>query len=210
MNRKTKLLILFFIFQYNISAEYLYFKKEPIIKDIVSNIPSGVSAIDYNLISQYTGKENWTLCFDSEVDSPRPNVFHEKCDGHSHTVSILEYNGRKFGGYSNIDWGSPAGYYHSKEARLIDFDNQILYETGTHYTIGDNAIRVDPNIGPSWRAGHDLSFIYPKNVNYDFQKNGGYCSSHTYKNWNPTICGIYNNNLVGFSYIPKIKVYILN
>ena len=34
MNRKTKLLILFFIFQYNISAEYLYFKKEPIINYI--------------------------------------------------------------------------------------------------------------------------------------------------------------------------------
>lgn len=207
MNKKL-ILILFFIFQYNISAEYLYFKKEPIINNASSAIPPGVIASDYNLISSYTGKKNWTLCFDSEVDLARPNIFHEQCDGHSHTVSILEYGGRRFGGYSNIDWGSPTGYYHSKEARLVDFDNKILYETGTHYAIGDNAIRVDPNVGPSWGAGHDLSFIYPENVDYYFQENGGYCTGHTYKNWSSSICGI--TYRFYFQEIPKIKVYTLN
>lgn len=46
----------------------------------------------------------YTLCWKGTANNWNNSIFHEKCDGKRHTLSIFSCNNKVFGGYADIAW----------------------------------------------------------------------------------------------------------
>lgn len=75
------------------------------------------------------------------------NSFHQLCDGHQHTITLVKTLGknRRFGGYSNVDWGSSKGFHRSESSFLFSFDLKACYLINHKKA---NAVYCDKNYGP--------------------------------------------------------------
>ena len=55
--------------------------------------------------------------------------FHRKCDNKGATVTLIETTkGRRFGGYTSLNWSSDEGWKDDKEAFLFSLDNDKKYD----------------------------------------------------------------------------------
>ena len=48
----------------------------------------------------------WILCYNQSSHGDLDTTFHEKCDGKSNTVTIVQEQEFVFGGYTDIPWGN--------------------------------------------------------------------------------------------------------
>ena len=58
----------------------------------------------------FSPKDKWTILYRGTRDVFGSDDFHSRCDGHSDTLTILKANGSSyiFGGFTSVDWASPA------------------------------------------------------------------------------------------------------
>ena len=47
----------------------------------------------------------WLLCHRASTHGWNVSIFHSRCDGKNHTVTIIKVGNYTFGGYTDIAWG---------------------------------------------------------------------------------------------------------
>jgi hypothetical protein len=150
------------------------------------DVPDSEDRAEIEFIHSVIGETSWELCFDTSVDGWTPEAFHSGCNGKGSTVTIANVPGQtvRFAAYSNIDWGSPEGYYFSTESRLMNLTDQTSYRAEGIYETGEKGVSVDQAKGPAFGAGHDLVFLYGGHSSMP----NGYCFGHTYAGWDKADC----------------------
>ena len=110
--------------------------------------------------------------------------FHRKCDNKGATVTIIETTkGRRFGGYTSLNWDSSSGWKNDKEAFLFSLDNDKKYEV-----IQEAKYKVWSNAGYGQWFGNNgnIGLAYEKNYfigNDTHRENfGNKCYSTTVEN----------------------------
>jgi hypothetical protein len=158
---------------------------------------------DIEYIESLIGEKEWIICYDSGNGALIGIDYHIGCDGKGATVTIAEYNGKKFGGYSPIDTGSADGYHGAPTARIFDLTNQISAAPTGQYS-GSRDVYVKAGAGPAWGWGHDLRL-------YDNSDNYGSCDGgNTYPGWEAINCGGISGAHVAFTGHTIARVYEVN
>ena len=92
------------------------------------------------------GDRTMRLLYRGSEDGFDSEVFHQKCDGLSPTLTVARskvYN-RVFGGYTEQPWKSDGTYGEDTQAFLFSVTNQIIYEKKS----GLLAVQHNSNYGP--------------------------------------------------------------
>lgn len=127
-------------------------------------------------------KINYKLLYRASTDGDKAEIFHDKCNEISGTLSIIKTSENiKFGGYTEALWD---GYGFKKDEKAFCFSLNLnkIY----NISIADQAIKSEELLGP--RFANTLFGIYD-----DAFKEGGWCSYN-----NDTQYGkIENNEITG-------------
>ena len=85
------------------------------------------------------------LLYKASSDSDRAEVFHKKCDKAKSTLVLIETDkGKRFGGYTSVNWKGKGIKKKDREAFVFSLDNMKVYEN----IIGEKAIGCYPKFGP--------------------------------------------------------------
>ena len=163
-------------------------------KEIVKNFDSNIikEKKEYELIEnrlKITGsnkKIEYKLLYRATIDGDRAKIFHDKCDGKSGTLSIIETNNNvKFGGYTEAFWDGN-GYKKDEKAFCFSLNLNKIYDV----SVAEEAIQPQENLGP--RFANTLFGIYDN----AFKKGnrGGWCS---YNNKHSQYGNIDNKEITG-------------
>jgi hypothetical protein len=114
-----------------------------------------------NLTTQYEFK----LLFRGSHDGLTREKFHELCDNHSHTVTIVkvEDSDEILGGYNPIEWKSSGGFKSTKNSFIFSFKNADKIEN-----------HILSRVVSETNAVHNCSFSGPKFGKSDLIIFGGY------------------------------------
>ena len=111
---------------------------------------------DFDLIKYFINKGNikLSLIYKATIDSDFSNKFHEKCDNHSPTISLIKTdNGLRFGGYTTQTWNNDEECKQDDEAFLFSISLRKKYELETG---AECAIYCGGEYGPTFGEGFDL------------------------------------------------------
>lgn len=89
------------------------------------------------------------------------NDFHRLCDNKGPTITLIETTkGKRFGGYTSLDWDSSSEWKNDLEAFLFSLDNDKKYDV-----IPDASYKVYSNggYGPWFGANGNIGLAYEKN-----------------------------------------------
>jgi len=112
---------------------------------------------DFDLLKYFINKGNikLSLIYKATIDSDFSNKFHEKCDNHSPTITLVKTNnGLRFGGYTTQTW-------NNNEECKQDDDDAFLFSINLRkkYPIKKGvecAIYCGGEYGPTFGEGFDL------------------------------------------------------
>ena len=133
---------------------------------IINNVEE-LQLIENQLLKNYPDTKDieYNLIYRGSEDGDKAEIFHEKCDNTSFTLTVIKNtDGNKFGGYTEEGW---EGENTSKK----DFNSFCFSLTKNKiYTVkpDKSAIICDPNLGPSF--GSPLFHILD-----EYFTNGGMC-----------------------------------
>jgi hypothetical protein len=104
--------------------------------------------------------KGWTLLYRGSRDGFGASNFHEKCDGKSNTLTVIETTkGFVFGGFTPIAWDSYSGYKadSSQSSFLFTVKNPRGSE-GRKFALASsaNAIYCNSYYGPTFGYNHDI------------------------------------------------------
>ena len=136
-----------------------------------------------NKISKINKKITLNLIYKATADSDRADVFHKKCDKAKNTLVLIETDkGKRFGGYTSVNWKGECVCKKDKNAFVFSLDKMKIYEN----IPGEDAIGCYPKFGPVFLGCqiriYDNAFkkggtTYEKGLNYrtteDFELTGG-------------------------------------
>ena len=126
--------------------------------------------------------------------------FHRKCDNKGATVTLIETTkGRRFGGYTSLNWSSDEGWKDDKEAFLFSLDNDKKYDV-----IQDSKYKVFSGKGHGPWFGPEGNIGLAREKNY-FIGNDAHQENFDHKSYSTTV----QNELSGgrnFN-ISKLEVY---
>jgi len=63
------------------------------------------SHLDQFLAPAVGNDPNWLLCYRASTHGWDVSIFHSRCDGKSHPVTIIKVGDYVFGGYTDLPWG---------------------------------------------------------------------------------------------------------
>ena len=63
------------------------------------------SHLDQFLAPAVGNDPKWLLCYRASSHGWDVSIFHSRCDGKNHTVTIIKVGVYVFGGYTDIPWG---------------------------------------------------------------------------------------------------------
>lgn len=110
---------------------------------------------------------NMSLLYKASIDSDSAAAFHEKCDNHSPTLTLVKTDqGIRFGGFTTLTWNTDENCKIDKNSFIFSIDYKKKYE------LNENAlcsIYCHPNYGPCFGSGFDLCL-----PNGFIQSNGTY------------------------------------
>jgi hypothetical protein len=113
----------------------------------------------------------WVLCYSSLHDGFTSFGWHALCNWRGATVSIgRATNGRVYGGYSDVAWGSRNTYTPAHTAftfRFSPYDGSTVETTRLSSDLHGNSLYDHQTYPPTWGGGHDLYM-------------GGNCQSSAY------------------------------
>ncbi|UZO02820.1 uncharacterized protein OCT59_021298 [Rhizophagus irregularis] len=117
--------------------------------ELISKWIDRLNIIDKLIISSYEFK----LLFRASRDGHSRDKFHEICDNHTRTVTIVKVKSSSeiLGGYNSTEWKSDASFGATRDSFIFSFindriDNHIL----SRVTNANKAILNNPYVGPSF------------------------------------------------------------
>jgi hypothetical protein len=116
---------------------------------------------DYPTILSEFANKTWKLLYRGSRDGFRSSNFHEKCDGQSNTLTLIETTkGFIFGGFTPLVWDSTTNTYKSDSSRtsfLFTLKNSRNIEP-RKFTLSNasNAIYSYSGYGPCFGYGVDI------------------------------------------------------
>jgi hypothetical protein len=119
------------------------------------------------LIKQYALA---TLCYRATEHGFDSAKFHAACDNKGPTISIIQANGRQFGGFTSLSWKGNTGYQPDKYAFLFSVDKERVFPIKEG---GANAIYDSTGYGPTYGNGHDIYVASNSNQNTNSYTNFG-------------------------------------
>lgn len=111
---------------------------------------------DFDLLKYFINKGNvkLSLIYKATIDSDFSNKFHEKCDDHSPTITLIKTdNGLRFGGYTTQTWNNDEDCKQDDEAFLFSMNLRKKYEIQKGV---ECAIYCGGEYGPTFGEGFDL------------------------------------------------------
>ena len=85
------------------------------------------------------------LIYKATSDSDRAAAFHKKCNNAQSTIVLIETDkGKRFGGYTSVNWKGKGLNKKDKNSFIFSLDNMKVYEN----IIGEKAIGCYPKFGP--------------------------------------------------------------
>lgn len=118
-----------------------------------------MSFSDEELIKKWISETNpenvkLSLIYRATLHGDTASAFHSKCDNKGPTLTIVETTtGRKFGGFSNLNWDQSANYKtNDAGAFLFSLDTKIKFKN----TNSSNIIYGNSSYGPTFGGGHDF------------------------------------------------------
>jgi hypothetical protein len=129
----------------------------------------GSDLINYHFMDQIStilnDKSEWKIIYKGTKNGFRAKNFHDKCDNHPNTITIISANNRTFGGFTSAHWHSRDEWSYDPNAFLFSLDTKSgkltkYNQDGEHhskkYSIGGS-----PILGPCFGGGHDVNlFIF--------------------------------------------------
>ena len=123
------------------------------------------------------------LLYKATVDSDKASIFHEKCDGATNSLVLVQStNGKRFGGYTSCSWEGNQIDKKDEDAFVFSLDKMETYNVIPE----EDAIGCYPNYGPVFLGCqiriYDEFFkkggsTFEKGMNYDtnedFELTGG-------------------------------------
>jgi hypothetical protein len=144
------------------------------------------------------------LIFDSDIDGDTSSKFHQKCDSQGPTIIFIKTTtGRRFGGYTSIDWDTSNSYKGDENS------TSFLFSLSNNKKIINDSYRQDSiwtgnNYGPIFGNGYDLCVS-----NYFKVTESTSCLKSAYGANDHSICPYYLNG-TNFFYITNLEVYKVN
>jgi hypothetical protein len=116
---------------------------------------------DYPKILEEFERKKWKLLYRGSRDGFRSSNFHEKCDGQSNTLTLIETTtGFVFGGFTPLVWDSTTTDYKSDSSQksfLFTLKNARNIEPRKfRVSNGSYAIYCNSDRGPSFGNNHDI------------------------------------------------------
>lgn len=93
-----------------------------------SYIIKGYDEID--LLKSYLGSNaELSLCYSSSIDGISAEMFHKRCDGIPHTLTLYKSTKSRFGGYTSEKWDNreDAYYKQDKDAFVFNLDSKRFF-----------------------------------------------------------------------------------
>ena len=85
------------------------------------------------------------LLYKASSDSDRAKVFHKKCDNAKSSIVLIETDkGKRFGGYTSVNWKGKCIKKIDRDSFIFSLDNMKVYKN----IIGEKAIGCYPKFGP--------------------------------------------------------------
>ena len=123
------------------------------------------------------------LLYKATVDSDKASIFHEKCDGATNSLVLVQStNGKRFGGYTSCSWEGNQIDKKDEDAFVFSLDKMETYNVIPE----EDAIGCYPNYGPVFLGCQIRIFdeffknggsTFEKGMNYDtnedFELTGG-------------------------------------
>jgi hypothetical protein len=79
--------------------------KKKFFKWLISKKPDFINGhVTHNVLSRVKDNSPWKLIYQGTEDGFEASDFHENCDGHSNTLTIISANNHIFGGFVSIPW----------------------------------------------------------------------------------------------------------
>ena len=98
------------------------FEKQIFDNNLLITSNNELNLIKTGIIDSNNKKLKLKLLYRASIDGDTSQIFHSKCDGYSHTISIFRTSDDKiFGGYTDIQWDN-----HSLEKKAKTFFCLVL------------------------------------------------------------------------------------
>ena len=111
------------------------------IKQIIKFIEHGVKTSINKEIKSFK------LLYNAKKDGDRSKIFHEKCDGHKNTLTIIKtVKGKIFGGFTRLAWQSEKEELEDDKGFLFSYNKKEIYyrnkdiKTEIHPCSGDGPV----------------------------------------------------------------------
>ena len=96
-------------------------------------------------INKNNSKITLNLLYKASADSDRAKAFHKKCDKAKSTLVLIETGkGKRFGGYTSVDWKGKCIEKNDENAFVFSLDKMKIYDI----IPGEKAIGCYPKFGP--------------------------------------------------------------
>ena len=96
-------------------------------------------------INKNNSKITLNLLYKASADSDRAKTFHKKCDKAKSTLVLIETGkGKRFGGYTSVDWKGKCIEKNDQDAFVFSLDKMKIYDI----IPGEKAIGCYPKFGP--------------------------------------------------------------
>lgn len=111
--------------------------------------------------------QGFKLLYRASQDGFRARDFHDKCDNHPNTITIIQTtNDYIFGGYAQVCWSGKAlsQYVPDSNAFLFSLVNKENISISFEIHEFNNAIVSGITYGPTFGEGHDIYICNNSNV----------------------------------------------
>jgi hypothetical protein len=110
-------------------------------------------------------KSKWEMIYKGTWDGFKAKNFHDKCDNHPNTITIISANNHTFGGFVSIPWHSKIDSSYDSNAFLFSFDTNSKKLTkynqdGEDGSDKNYSIYGHPFYGPIFGIGQDVNILF--------------------------------------------------
>ena len=109
-------------------------------------------------------KTDWKLLYRATVNGFMARNFHDKCDGHSPTLTFIQTTlDYVFGGYTAVTWNSTDNFKYDKSAFIFSLVNKEISDPIMNIDYPELGINADYRFGPSF--GLEIVIFDSSNTN---------------------------------------------
>jgi hypothetical protein len=143
--------------------------KDNIIDNLNKEKYKGSDIVDHNFMSLISSilkddKSEWRMIYKGTKNGFRSKDFHDKCDGHSNTITIISANNHTFGGFTSASWHSKDAWSYDPNAFLFSLDTKsgkfTKYNQDGEGSLGNKSICGGPIYGPCFGGGNDVKLLF--------------------------------------------------